>query len=219
MTIGIDAVLLTRTEQAELAVQVQAGIAAEERLVRSIIPWCLKLVGKFVGQGIDYDDLVGEAMLAAVKAVKRFNPQRGSLTTLVTDVVWHHLSTYCWKHNGVLTMPGSSFGQLSESSVVAVQQAKKLKRIVNGLELEDVDVIDLSQTGDKKVEHDDECEWVRKLFAKKLTDREQQVMTRRMNGEALQSIGDLFGITKECVRQIEVRAICKMQSEVASKTG
>lgn len=47
----------------------------------------------------------------------------------------------------------------------------------------------------------------------RLTDRERNILMDRARGRSLQEIGDELGVTKECIRQIEVRAIAAARGE------
>lgn len=44
-----------------------------------------------------------------------------------------------------------------------------------------------------------------------LSEREKDILNRRSNGETLDAIGGIYGICRQCVRTIEVRALCKMR--------
>jgi DNA-directed RNA polymerase sigma subunit (sigma70/sigma32) len=44
-----------------------------------------------------------------------------------------------------------------------------------------------------------------------LTERERRILTLRWEGETLESIGEMYGLGKERVRQLEFRAYAKMR--------
>lgn len=56
-----------------------------------------KWASYYVGKGIDYEDLLSIAMLGAVKACARFNPEKGALTTIATTYMRSELNASCYR--------------------------------------------------------------------------------------------------------------------------
>jgi RNA polymerase primary sigma factor len=44
-----------------------------------------------------------------------------------------------------------------------------------------------------------------------ISDREKKIIIWRLQGKTLQEIGDLFGVSKDRIRQVEARGIRKMR--------
>ena len=87
----------------------------------------------------------------------------------------------------------------------------------NGSEVKLVDIIeDKSSSISAEIEYNSMKKDVVKLL-NNLKDREQNVIVLRfgLNGsekQTLEEIGNLYGVTKECIRQTEVRALKKLRS-------
>jgi len=70
--------LLTKDEEIELARRVQAGDAeARRRLAAANLRLVVSIAKRFSGKGLDLLDLIQEGNLGLLKAVERFDPDRG----------------------------------------------------------------------------------------------------------------------------------------------
>lgn len=81
---------LTRDEQSELYYQYKEGDeSAREQLILSCLALTYRLANRFYSKNrwIDRDDLIQIANIALIKAVEKWNPQRGSLSNVVTTYV------------------------------------------------------------------------------------------------------------------------------------
>jgi RNA polymerase primary sigma factor len=79
---------LSRDEEHELAVRAGAGDrGARNRLVQANLGLVVVIARRFIGRGLDLDDLVGEGNLGLIRAAEEFDPQFGT-----------RFSTYavCW---------------------------------------------------------------------------------------------------------------------------
>lgn len=69
---------LTSEEEVELARRVQAGDeAARERMIAANLRLVVKIAKDYSGRGIDLEDLISEGNIGLMKAVERFDPDRG----------------------------------------------------------------------------------------------------------------------------------------------
>ena len=80
---------------------------------------------------------------------------------------------------------------------------------------------DVKQNVEKTIEYEDLKHDI-KIALDALKDREKEVITLRfgLKGEAkktLEEIGNMYGVTKECIRQMEKRAIRKIHSSAAAR--
>lgn len=93
--------------------------------------------------------------------------------------------------------------------------------IYNGSEVRLIDIIeDKKATVQQDIEYESMKEDVVKLL-NSLKEREQSVIVLRfgLNGnekQTLEEIGKLYGVTKECIRQTEARALHKLKTESLS---
>ena len=64
---------------------------------------------------------------------------------------------------------------------------------------------------------------IEKLIVNNLKEREQKVITLRFGlnegqKQTLEEIGKLYGVTKECIRQTEIRALNKLKNNTSCFT-
>jgi RNA polymerase primary sigma factor len=87
--------LLTREEEKELARRARDGDAqARETLVRSNLRFVVSIAKKYAGNGVPLEDLVNEGNLGLIRAVERFDPDRGY--KFISYAVW-------WIRQAILT--------------------------------------------------------------------------------------------------------------------
>jgi RNA polymerase primary sigma factor len=71
--------LLTRDEERELARLAQAGDElARDRMIRANLKLVVTIAQGYTGHGLDLEDLVAEGNRGLMKAVERFDPERGA---------------------------------------------------------------------------------------------------------------------------------------------
>ena len=72
----------------------------EDEVTRTYLPLARHLAGRFVRQGVDLDDLTQVANLALLKAIRRFDPDRGPFEPYATATISGELKRYlrdqCW---------------------------------------------------------------------------------------------------------------------------
>ena len=70
--------LLTIEEEAALAERIKAGdAAARDHLIRANLRLVVKIAGDYSGYGVSVSDLVSEGNIGLMKAVERFDPEKG----------------------------------------------------------------------------------------------------------------------------------------------
>ncbi len=83
----MDEPVLGREEERELARRAEAGDAdAAGRLIASHLRFVIKIARRYRGSGLPMSDLVQEGTVGLIRAVRRFNPDRG--VRLSTYAMW-----------------------------------------------------------------------------------------------------------------------------------
>jgi RNA polymerase primary sigma factor len=169
--------------------------AIKDRIVRSYFGLVVSIAKSWVQPGEDLFELVSVGNLAMVRALERFDFARG-----------RRFSTYAtWA--------------ITNDLVRRVPRERiRRRRFVTGRE----QVLQLAVDHRSARCDADEREQRRDLaqvMLRRLTEREQTILSRRFGltgePETLQQLGRALGISKERVRQIELRALGKLRGIVA----
>jgi RNA polymerase primary sigma factor len=85
--------LLTHAQEVELARACQAGdLDARDALIRHNLRLATKIAAAYQGRGLPYDDLIQEANIGLMRAVKSFDPERGfKFSTYATYWIRQHV--------------------------------------------------------------------------------------------------------------------------------
>lgn len=227
---------LPRDEEYELARRSAAGdLPAFQALVESQLPYVVKLANDAhricLSRGIysiTHDDLIAEGNLALLTIVKKFDPSRDArLSTMTAFVVKQKLKHFIWKHCSIIVRASNP----SNYSARNLEQAARVVHIVPlNISASDQSEREADESlacyDDEAIAEIDVCDDRAYTAARlryeigMLPDRERIVIhRRRIMGEKLHEVGDLLGITKERVRQIESRAMAKLREKLADCEG
>ncbi len=261
--------ILEKEEEQMLAVRWRddGDVDAAHKLVTSHLRLVAKIAMGYRGYGLPVADLISEGSIGLMKAVKKFDPDRGF--RLSTYAIWwikasiteYILKSWSLVKMGTVASQKKLFfslrrlkGQLKilDNGELSPEQAK---RISDALGTSEDDVVQmnrrlhardyslntpLSQTEDGGAEFQDtlvderqtpeaavagrqEHSFRSKLLAKalaKLPERERHILTeRRLKDDpvTLEELGEHFGISRERVRQLEVRAFDKLQKMIKAE--
>src|SRR5262252_6109555 len=76
---------LTREQGLKLAERIEAGDAAVQELTEGNLRYVISMAKKYRGRGLAFSDVIQEGNLGLMKAVDKFDPQKGlRLTTYAT---------------------------------------------------------------------------------------------------------------------------------------
>lgn len=115
--------VLTRSEQAALLERVrQHGCARSRALLlehnRGLV---MRIVVKFTRDTHDMDDLAQEGMIALDRAIGKWDPAKGTLSTYATYIIRRQVVAYLERHppGGALRLPGGHSGNYREARLAA----------------------------------------------------------------------------------------------------
>lgn len=237
-------------------------IAAAHRLASSHLRLVAKIAFGYRGYGLSPDDLIGEGHLGLMRAVCRFDPDRGArFATYAICFVRAAIQEYVL-HNWSLVKMGTTAAQkklffnlrrlrdhLKEFDDRALK-SESVSRIADILRVPEHEVISMSQrmaspdfSLNVPVGSGGDGEWLtwlvdggddqETLLAEReqtthrksalpsalmaLTTRERHIVVERRLKESPATLGDLshhYGVSREQIRQIELRAMSKLQRSV-----
>ena len=243
---------------------------AAHKMVTSHLRLAAKIAMGYRGYGLPQSEVISEANVGLMKAVKRFDPEKGF--RLATYAMWwirasiqeYILRSWSLVKMGTTSAQKKLFFNLrkAKSRIGALEDGdlhpEKVKQIATDLGVTEEEVVmmnrrlsggdaslnamvgssdgessmewqdwledtDADQAGD--YEYRNELETRKELLAEAmsvLNEREQDILTKRRLCEAvitLEELSEEYGVSRERVRQIEVRAFEKLQNKMSDLAG
>lgn len=243
---------------------------AAHKMVTSHLRLAAKIAMGYRGYGLPQSEVISEANVGLMKAVKRFDPEKGF--RLATYAMWwirasiqeYILRSWSLVKMGTTSAQKKLFFNLrkAKSRIGALEDGdlhpEKVKQIATDLGVTEEEVVmmnrrlsggdaslnamvgssdgessmewqdwledtDADQAGD--YEYRNELETRKELLAEAmsvLNEREQDILTKRRLSEAvitLEELSEEYGVSRERVRQIEVRAFEKLQNKMRDLAG
>src|SRR6266852_162488 len=185
--------MLERREEHVLAKRWRAhsDLEAAHKLVTSHLRLVAKIAMGYRGYGLPLNDLISEGNIGLMQAVKRFDPDRGF--RLATYAMW-------WIRAAIQEYILHSWSLVKMGTTAAQKKLffnlRKLKGELQELGLRR-DLLEKAMTH--------------------LNDRERHILSERRlkeNPTTLEDLSQQYGISRERVRQIEVRAFEKLQKAI-----
>jgi len=238
--------------------------AAFDKLVLSNMRAVIKISSEFANQHVPFSDLIQEGTCGLLKAVDRYDPERG--TRFLSYAAWwirayirdYLLRTRSLVRLGTTQRQRTVYSRLGrarrEADREGLRGEERMQRIVEIIGVDRATVesmagrlggydVSLDQPVGKEADSaprsafipangpDPETELAmeqesandtRDLYAaiSELPEREQEIIQRRhLNDEkeTLQEVGDRLGISRERVRQLEVRAFRRMRQTLEGR--
>lgn len=160
-----------------------------------------------------FDDLISECMLAFGQAIDKIDPERGRLTTYAPWWIRQRVSRFIMRDN-IVTYPA----YLYERRAVPEYNLDYLDE-PDFLTGKPVEMEGCEPEPDSLVYNEQMKKAVCK-YLQNLTPREREVISRRFGLEGydehtLGEVGELFGLTRERIRQIQLKAIMKIRNYIA----
>ena len=233
--------LLSAMEEKELAERVTLGDReARERMINSNLRLVRWVASKYINRGLPIYDLIQEGNIGLIKAVEHFNPNRGiRFSTYATLWVKRSIERALANHSRTIRLPVHISSDLNRFAWVAksllqefgrdptdeeiagrmkvnVEYVRKLRGIVKKTYPINGNLRDEYSDQLFGLFEDIERSQQVSSWLELLTDIERTVITLRfgLNDEdtlTLESIGKRFGVTRERIRQIEVKTIEKLR--------
>jgi RNA polymerase sigma-32 factor len=193
--------------------------AAAHRLVTSHLRLAAKIAMGYRGYGLPQAEVISEANVGLMQAVKRFDPERGF--RLATYAMWwirasiqeYILRSWSLVKLGTTSAQKKLFFNLRKAKSRIGSDGEGAAQWQDWLEDEDADqATDFAEKDELGVRR----ELLEKAMAV-LNDREKDVlMQRRLRDDpvTLEDLSEQYGVSRERIRQIEVRAFEKLQNEM-----
>ncbi len=209
---------LTREAEHELAIRVKKGEkAARELLVRHNLAFVVAISRKYLGRGARLEDLIQEGNIGLLKAVEHFDPFKG--TRFSTYAIWW-IRAYIQKY--LKDVRSSVRGGESEDRIF--QRDLSLDAVIDDDgETTHLDRLESDLPGPEALalaeESNRDVREALKKVHKRLGDLGWDIVTDRLeqdNPKTLEELGKRFGVSRERVRQVEMRTRSFLQRYLAA---
>lgn len=245
-------------EELELQEAVQLGQQARRRMIESNSRLVISVAKRYIGHGVPFLDLIQEGNLGLMRAVDKFDPERGyKFSTYATWWIRQAVSRAVSDQGRTIRLPVHMSEKLLKLRRTSQEMEQTLGREPTPEELADalelpaervhrylrtaVRPLSLEQpVGEEEestlgqfIEDDDSPEPSERaeqsLLREKLDDlldtlqpREERILRLRyglLDGHTytLQEVGEMFGLTRERIRQIEQEALARLRHPSRSR--
>lgn len=246
--------LLTKDEEIKLAKQYLAGnTVSKQKLINANLRLVVSIAKKYTGRGILFLDLIQEGNVGLIKAVEKYDPDKGfKFSTYATWWIRQAITRAVADHSRTIRVPVHMVETINKVRNVSKQLFIKLNRKPSNNEIAKEmkmstdkikEIILVSQipmsldnvigddsgtladyVEDKKQVTDDEKIFTLELkneinnILHKLNERERNIIKLRFGIDdgiqrTLEDVGKIYNVTRERIRQIESKAIQKLQAE------
>ena len=122
--------LLTPQQEAELAVRIKAGdSSARELMIKANLRLVVKIAHDYSGMGLPLLDLISEGNIGLMKAVERFDPNKGAkLSTYSSWWIKQAMKRGLANHGKTIRLPVHVIAQISEIRRARLDMAEQLRR-------------------------------------------------------------------------------------------
>ena len=186
-------------------------IGARDKLIKSNLKFVASVAKNYQGLGMSYADLIAEGNCGLLKAIDKFDYEKGFKT--ISYSVW-------WIRQSILEALKERAGIEGDS---LPQDFEKQNQYEDEEQNSDTTIEDEYISSDSEEFKIEELKKTINMLIGCLTEREQYVISEyyglnAKEGVTLEEIGASMGLTKERVRQIKEKALKKLRSEALNNS-
>ena len=186
-------------------------IGARDKLIKSNLKFVASVAKNYQGLGLSYADLIAEGNCGLLKAIDKFDYEKGFKT--ISYSVW-------WIRQSILEALKERAGIEGDS---LPQDFEKQNQYEDEEQSSDTTIEEEYISSDSEEFKIEELKKTINMLIGCLTEREQYVISEyyglnAKEGATLEEIGASIGLTKERVRQIKEKALKKLRSEALNNS-
>lgn len=209
--------LLTREEEYDLAVRAKNGDSwARNRICEANSRFVISVAKKFQGRGLLLEDLISEGNIGLLTAIDKFEPEKG----------YHFISYAVWWIRQSIMKAIADKSRMVRLPINRQDQADELgidvcsldTPIGSDLDSTMGDLIESSDIGPEEEALEISLKEAIDKILDSLSDKEREIIMMRYGLRdhkqmSLKEVGEVYGLTKERIRQIEKKVISKISQE------
>lgn len=186
------------------------ALDARNQLVESQLAWCARITQQFCMNykcNNEFEEYYSESCVKLLDCLDKVDPERGRLSTMLKTVIYRHLKRH-YNQNRVIPLPQAFDLKGAGTDVDPSSNLGKGIRALNIMSSQyDVGWLEhqAPESYDDTKSREEVCKKVQKVLQHINPVRDRAVLQQRMNGHSLQEVGDNFNLSRERVRQIEMR--------------
>ena len=206
---------LTDQQEKELAQRIQDGDSeAVNQLVSANLNFVAHLAKNYLGQGVDFDDLVSEGNIGMIRAAAHFKPDYGHrFVTFAAPSIRQAMEKAIRLQAGLYNAPQETVSDTKKGRVVSVE-APIPAGSQNNYNLLHIVENKNAQLADERLLTKDSMENIGEIIGL-LNDRERQVISLvygiGAEKHTMAETGMLLNLKRERVRQIRDKALRKLR--------
>jgi RNA polymerase primary sigma factor len=190
----------------------------EDVLITDHVGLVHRVARRYVGLGVEYDDLVQAGMLGVLRAMKTFDPERGRFSTYATPWIRQSIVREIQNNSRTIRVPVHQQFSLYKSGQLSTE---KLARLDAPLSDGDSTLHDFLGKTDDPTEKLAKSEAHQAVVAAitELSAKQRAVVEWRFGEEelTLSEIGSRLGVSRARARQIEESALRALQREIKTQ--
>ena len=209
--------LLSKEEEMELAAKASGGNKeAQNRLVEANLRFVVKMAYKYVGHGLELEELVNAGNIGLIRAAQKFNPSFNTkFITYARFWIREEIQNAIMATGSAFKFPANKYDEMTKDKYKVASLDMPCGKDEGGTLMNFIED-DVNEAPENSITNKAVIEDMLEDMSC-LKDKERLVLEYRygLNFEesmSLTEVGNLLGMTKEGVRLVECRALAKLRT-------